>query len=378
MSDSTVDMAVPMPPARSDVPELAPVRPGEGLPWARLEAYLVGHLDIDGPMTVQQFPNGSANLTYLLTFGGEQHFVLRRPPFGVIAPGAHDMKREFRVLSRLWRSFDRAPRAYVFCDDHDVVGSDFVVSEYRSGVVVWASLPPSFAGLPDAARRAGFATVDALADLHLVDPAACDLETLGKPDGYLERQLGGWRKRWDLVATDDFDSAMSAAGDALLSALPVSPRPSLLHNDFKMDNCQFREGDADRVHSVFDWDMATLGDPLADMGTLLNYWPDPSDHPGDRSLHVPGMETMGLPSRAEVVERYAARTGTDLSSIAWYEAFACWRTCVILQQLHQRYVRGESTDPRMADKGDNIAMLAERSLRIISGLQSNRHRPAEQ
>ena len=144
-----------------------------------------------------QFPNGSANLTYLLTFtaadGGEQQFVLRRPPFGVVAPGAHDMAREFRVLSRLWRAYDRAPRAYVFCDDHDVVGADFVVSEYRSGEVVWAQLPSSMAKLPDAGRRIGLATIDALADLHLVDPAACDLTELGRPAGYVERQLRGWR-----------------------------------------------------------------------------------------------------------------------------------------------------------------------------------------
>ena len=155
-------------------------------------------------MSVLQFPNGSANLTYLLTFG-ERRFVLRRPPFGVIAPGAHDMTREYRVLSRLWQQYDRAPRAFVLCEDHDVVGADFVVSEYRSGEVVWASLPPSMADLPDAASRIGLATVDALADLHLADPAACGLADLGRPDGFLDRQLAGWRKRWDLVATPEHD-----------------------------------------------------------------------------------------------------------------------------------------------------------------------------
>ena len=149
---------------------------------------------------VLQFPNGSANLTYLLTFTlptRRQQFVLRRPPFGVVAPGAHDMAREFRVLSRLWRR-TTAPRApSLFCADHDVVGADFVVSEYRRGEVVWAQLPSSMATLPDAGRRIGLATIDALADLHLVDPAACGLADLGRPDGYVERQLRGWRERWD-------------------------------------------------------------------------------------------------------------------------------------------------------------------------------------
>src|SRR5262249_34007059 len=139
-------------------PEVAPVRPGEELPWDRVAGYLDDQLDVHGELTVMQFPNGSANLTYLLTVG-DRRLVLRRPPFGVIAPGAHDMKREFRVLSRLWRDYDRAPRAYLFCDDHSIVGSDFVVSEYRSGEVIWARLTPSMAGLPEAGRRIGLATV---------------------------------------------------------------------------------------------------------------------------------------------------------------------------------------------------------------------------
>ena len=345
-------------------PEVAPVRPGEDLPWDQLSDYLRPHLDVTGEMTVLQFPNGSANLTYLLSFGTDS-FVLRRPPFGTIAPGAHDMKREYRVLSRLWECYDRAPRAFVFCDDHSVVGSDFVVSEYRRGEVVWAALPMSMREHPDAGRRIGFATVDALADLHLVDPGACGLETLGRLEGYLERQLTGWRSRWDLVATPDHDPVMSRVGSELARRLPASRAAAILHNDFKTDNCQFRPGEPDRVTAVFDWDMATWGDPLADFGTLLNYWPDPSDTPHDRALHVEGMEAFGFPTRAEIVNQYATRTGFDLGEIAWYEAFACWRTCVILQQLHQRYVRGESTDERMASRGQHIAMLAARAERIL-------------
>lgn len=354
-------------------PEVAPVRAGEELAWDRLEAYLRPLLELgdDGaggaaePMTVLQFPNGSANLTYLLSFG-ERQFVLRRPPFGVIAPGAHDMKREHKVLSRLWREYDRAPRAYVFCDDHAVVGSDFVVSQYCRGEVVWAVLPPSMEALPDAGRRIGFATIDALADLHLVDPAAADLADLGRPDGYLARQLGSWRKRWNLVATPNHDPLMAAAGDRLEATMPMSRAGTILHNDFKTDNCQFVPGKPDRVSAVFDWDMATLGDPLADFGTLLNYWPDPADTPDDRAFHVAGMERLGFPARAEIIARYTDRTGFDTSDIAWYEAFACWRTCVILQQLHQRYVRGESTDERMASRGDHIGMLATRATRILA------------
>ena len=356
-------------PWEQEVPvELAPVRAGEELPWDRLERYLRVALDLpaDGPpLTVLQFPNGSANLTYLLSFG-ERQFVLRRPPFGVLAPGAHDMGREHRVLSRLWQQYDRAPRAFLLCTDHDVVGSEFVVSEYRVGVVIWASLPPSMADQPDAATRVGSATVDALADLHLADPAACGLGDLGRPDGFVDRQLAGWRTRWDLVASPTHAAAMEAAAAELTRRKPSSRHHSLLHNDFKLDNCQFTPGRPDRVTSVFDWDMATLGDPLVDLGTLLNYWPDPGDAPDDRALHVPGLERLGLPPRRDVVERYASRTGFDVDDAPWYEAFACWRVAIICQQLYQRYVRGESIDERMASRGDNVGMLAARARRILA------------
>jgi aminoglycoside phosphotransferase (APT) family kinase protein len=358
-------------------PEVAPVRPGEELDWVRLADYLGAHLDVSGPLTVLQFPNGSANLTYLLTFGRDasgQRFVLRRPPFGAVAPGAHDMKREFRVLSRLWEVYDRAPRAYLFCGDRDVIGADFVVSEYRRGEVVWAAIPPSMAQLPDAGRRIGFATIDALADLHLVDPADCGLAELGRPAGYVERQLRGWRERWALVATPDHDRTMTAVAEKLAESLPPSPRATLLHNDFKTDNCQFRPGEPDRVSAVFDWDMATLGDPLVDLGALMNYWPDPSDTALDRAFHIEGLERFGYPTRAEAVTHYGRRTGFDIDDLAWYEAFACWRTCVILQQLHQRYVRGESTDERMASRGDHIGMLARRAARIIGAVSAEGER----
>jgi aminoglycoside phosphotransferase (APT) family kinase protein len=350
-------------------PETAPVRPGEELPWDRLVDYLRPRLaelglDVSGEFSVLQFPNGSANLTYLLTFGPTE-VVLRRPPFGVIAPGAHDMHREFRVLSRLWQAYDRAPRAFLFCDDHDIVGSDFLVSEYRRGVVIWDTLPPSMAGLPDAGRRVGFATVDAVADLHLVDPASCGLGELGRPQGYLDRQVAGWRKRWDLVATPEHDATMTTAADLLAATQPPSPPPAILHNDYKIDNCQFAPADPDRVKSVFDWDMATLGDPLADVGMLLNYWPDPSDTEGDRALPLAGVDTFGLPTRAEVVARYQERTGARLDGVAWYEALACYKTGVVLQQLHQRYVRGETSDERLANRDEHVPMMANRAVRIL-------------
>ena len=346
-------------------PEVAPVRPGEELDWASLEVYLRAHLpEMQGEFSVLQFPNGSANLTYLVRFGDEA-VVVRRPPFGAIATGAHDMRREHTVLSRLHAAYPRAPLGLHYCADESVIGAHFLVSEYRTGVVVWDRVPEQLDVGPDPGRRIGFAVVDALADLHLVDHEACGLGDLGRPDGYLARQVGGWQRRWEAVALDG-RGTLDRVGTLLARHLPESGPAALVHNDFKVDNCQFAAGDPDVVASVFDWDMATLGDPLTDLGTLLNYWPDGTT-PADG---VPGVEHVGLPRRDEVVQRYAARTGQDLTraDVAWYEAFGCWKTAVILQQLYVRHLRGESTDDRMTARGEQVGRIADRALALAETL----------
>ncbi len=346
-------------------PDVAAVRPGEELDWPALEEYLRAHLpQVRGEFSVLQFPNGSANLTYLVRFGDEA-LVVRRPPFGTIAAGAHDMRREHTVLSRLHGAYPRAPRGLHYCADESVIGAHFLVSEYRTGVVVWDRVPTQLDVGPDVGRRIGFAVVDALADLHLVDHHACGLGELGRPDGYLERQVGGWQRRWEAVALDGHGT-LDRVGELLALHLPESGPPALVHNDFKVDNCQFAAGDPGVVTSVFDWDMATLGDPLTDLGTLLNYWPDGTT-PADG---VPGVEHVGLPGRDEVVQRYAARTGLDLTrrDVAWYEAFGCWKTAVILQQLYVRHLRGESADDRMTLRGEQVGRIAQRALALAETL----------
>ena len=350
-------------------PEIAPVRAGERLDWPRLDAWLRPRLaeslpGVGGPLEVLQFPNGSANLTYLLRAGAHE-LVLRRPPMGQVAPGAHDMRREFKVLSRLWRRFDRAPRAYLFCDDHAVLGADFFVMERRRGEVVRTEIPASMRVHPDVGRRVAFALIDAMAELHALDPRACDLADLGKPEGFVERQIAGWAKRWELAKFDDSPAAMDELHERLVRDRPALSRVSLVHNDLKLDNCQFDPADPDRVASIFDWDMATLGDPLIDVGTLLNYWPDPADPPDASRASHPGLTDMDLPTRAEMTARYAWRTGVDVAAIRWWETFALWKTVVVVQQLHRRWVRGESTDPRMAHIADSIPALIAAARRVL-------------
>ena len=269
MSDS-------LPVSRTDAPDVADVRPGEELDWPALEQYVRQHIDgLRGSMTVRQFPKGFANLTYLLTFGDDR-LVLRRPPFGTLAPGAHDMAREHRTLSRLWKAFPPAPRSFLHRDDLTIVGAEFFVMEYRSGVGIWDTIPASMAVHRDVGRRIGFAVIDALAGLHGVDPAACDLAELGRPVGFVDRQLRGWQGRWDLVRGDAGAGPMDEAFESLQRSTPGSSPPTLLHNDLKLDNCQFDPNEPDRVRSVFDWDQATLGEPLIDLGIPSTTGPMPA------------------------------------------------------------------------------------------------------
>ena len=351
------------------LPELAPVRPGENLDWARVEQYLRGNLpgdvfDAAGHFEVLQFPNGSANLTYLIRFG-ESELVLRRPPFGELAPGAHDMKREFRVLSRLWRIFDAAPRAYLFCDDHTIGGADFFVMERRRGEVIRGVVPPTMRHHREIGLRIGMALVDRIAEFHTLDPEAVDLGRLGRPDGFVARQLKGWKQRWDLVADGRYDAEMSAVHARLENSRPESQRVSLVHNDLKLDNCLFDPGDPDRVTAFFDWDMTTLGDPLIDIGTLLNYWPDPADTEDSKRFSYDGMQHVGLPSRAAITARYAKKSGLDLANIGWYEAFALWKSGTVVQQLHHRWKVGDSTDPRMETVADGLPRLIHNATRLL-------------
>ncbi len=336
-------------------PEVAPVRAGEEQDWGRAEAWIRERMPgLPEPLEVLQFPGGHANLTYLLRFGPRE-LVLRRPPFGPVAPGSHDMAREHKVLSRLWRHLDTAPRSYLLCEDESVIGARFFVMERRTGVVVRFRIPDALARHRDVGRRVSFALVDAMADLHDVDYEKADLADLGRPEGFVERQVSGWKKRFD-QAKDAEIPLFDEVHARLARSLPASPRPSLVHNDLKLDNCQFDPADPDRVKSIFDWDMTTLGDPLVDLGTLLGYWAEPTD-PADRSPTNALTNQPGFPTRRELAERYAARRRVPLEQVAWYEAFALWKTAVVLQQIYIRYVRGQTRDERFAALGPRVPTL---------------------
>jgi aminoglycoside phosphotransferase (APT) family kinase protein len=252
------------------------VRQDEQLDESKVAAFLRGKLPgTEKPLRVRQFGGGAANLTYLLDYG-EHEYVLRRPPLGPVAKSAHDMGREFRVLSVLYKVFPYAPRAFLYCDDIDIVGAPFFIMERRQGQVVRHTMPEAYAHIPDAGRRMSAALVDALAQFHAVDYEAIGLRDLGKPAGFVKRQIDGWYRRWQAAKAEEVPE-MDTIYAWLNKNQPKTTHFSLLHNDYKLDNVMWSTEDPGRLVAIFDWDMCTLGDPLSDLGALLCYWTQPDD-----------------------------------------------------------------------------------------------------
>ena len=338
--------------------ETIEVRADERFDESSLAGYLTGKLPgSDGEPVVRQFAGGAANLTYQLDYG-EHVFVLRRPPLGSLAPRSHDMGREYKVLSRVHSVYPPAPRAYLFCDDPAVIGAEFFVMERRYGTVVRRRMPENFARIGGAPQMLGEALVDALADLHAVDYESVGLADLGKPEGFIQRQVGGWHRRWEAAKADDL-AAMDNAHSWLAAHVPASREYSLVHNDFKLDNCMFSPDDPGHLEAVFDWDMTTLGDPLSDLGGLLAYWVEPSDHEGVKSFSPMPSGVDGFPTRSELVERYAQRSGRDVAEIDFYHALGLYRLAVILAQIFIRWQRGQTQDERFAGMWDITKLVAE-------------------
>lgn len=333
---------------------------GEALDWGSLENYLRKKMHLkEEPMAVQQFHGGHANLSYLLKFGQEE-FVLRRPPFGKIAPGAHDMKREFNVLSRLHKVYPRAPRAYLYCDNMDIIGAPFVIIERRKGIVVRYKIPEVFRSYDGIEERLSRALVLAQTDLHKVDFEKAGLDQLGSAEGFLNRQVAGWFKRWSLSSKNE-DPVMSEIIEQLKKSIPDTQMHVIIHNDFKLDNCQFDSDNPDEVKSVFDWDMATIGDPLFDFASSLVYWQDSFFDDYD----IPVLLAGHFPDKAVLKDIYFEEMSLKQDDFEWYEAFAFWKTAVISRQLFNRYQSGDTKDKRLAKFGNVATAFADKALKIL-------------
>jgi aminoglycoside phosphotransferase (APT) family kinase protein len=346
----------------------APVRTGEELHMASLADWLRGRIaGAEQGISVEQFPDGHSNLTYLLRMNGDgREYVFRRGPLGPVAPKAHDMAREFHVLQMLHPHFREAPNVFYLCEDPAVLGAVFFVMERRHGFILRDEVPPQLAHVPNYAQRMSEAFIDCLIRLHAIDVSKTGLITLGKPEGFLKRQVLGWADRWNRAKIDEMPTEkMDRVIEFLVDGRPPSPAPTLVHNDYKLDNVMFGDGSAEHIEAVLDWEMATVGDPLADLGLTLCYWAW-ADSPQLRARPLPSLTSQpGWYTRDQFVERYAAQTGRDLSNIGYYEVLGIFKLAVILQQIYYRFRRGQTQDVRFRNFGERVRGLVELANSLI-------------
>ncbi|MBB1032409.1 phosphotransferase family protein [Dietzia sp. SLG310A2-38A2] len=323
--------------------------------------------DDDEPVIpeVSQFSGGASNLTYVLRYPGVD-LVLRRPPAGTKARGAHDMKREYRVQSALRPVYPLVPRMVGFCDDHSVIGSDFYVMERLEGTILRKDLPRELRADKATIRRLSERAVDALVDLHAVDVRAAGLDDLDRGEGYVRRQVEGWSARYRRARTPDVPD-FAPVMKWLDANQPEDVGHCLVHNDFRFDNLVLDPGDITSVIGVLDWEMATVGDPLMDLGGALAYWVEDGDGPVFKAFRRQPTHAPGMLTRWEVVERYAERSGLEISEKDWrfYEVFGLFRLAVIAQQINHRFFRGQTTNPAFRAFRPAVGFLEQRCLRII-------------
>jgi aminoglycoside phosphotransferase (APT) family kinase protein len=321
------------------------IRSGEELDTAKLHAYLREHLSEDGPLIVEQFPSGHSNLTYFLKLG-DREFVLRRPPFGSKVKSAHDMGREFKVLSGLHPHYPPAPKPLHYCEDEAVIGAKFYVMERIRGVILRQVPPEGFEPEPGLVRQCCLSFVENLAQLHGLNYESTGLAELRKPGQYTERQVTGWAQRYTGSQTDDIPS-IDQAIRWLEERIPQDTDAVLIHNDYKFDNIVLDPADPTRIIGVLDWEMATIGDPLTDLGTALGYW----TNPGEDAMGIVQCFLTSAPgamTRLELAEYYAQLTGRDVSNLLFYYIFALVKLAVIVQQIYYRYKHGLTQDERFA------------------------------
>jgi aminoglycoside phosphotransferase (APT) family kinase protein len=342
---------------RSDT---AAVRKGEEIDREALAVYLRDKVPgLDEPYDLEQFPGGHSNLTYLLRTR-RYEYVLRRAPLGPVAPKAHDMAREYSVLSAVGRYFPEAPRVYHLCEDPSVIGAVFFLMERRRGVILRDYVPPEI----NDPRAISETFVDCQARLHAIDIRTSNLVHLGKPDGFVERQVRGWADRWNRAKTEELGE-MDRVIQWLIDELPESAEATLVHNDYKLDNVMLRENAPDQVEAVLDWEMTTVGDPLADVGLTLCYWVW-ANAPAVRAAGIPAITSLpGWYTREQFIDRYAAKTGRDLSRIGYYEVLGVFKLAVIIQQIYYRFWRGQTNDERFREFGERAKGLVSLAASLV-------------
>jgi aminoglycoside phosphotransferase (APT) family kinase protein len=341
------------------------IRPGEELPLEPLYNYLNTHLpEVTAPLIVEQFPAGFSNLTYLLR-SGDRELVLRRPPVGAKIKTAHDMSREYRILSHLYPVYPKVPRPLLFCDDESILGAPFYVMERVTGIILRAQRPTGVDLGPALMHRLSQAFIENLAEIHELDYEAAGLGELGSPQGYVKRQVEGWTKRYFNARTDDVPAIEKLAEWLHQNLPPDSERSGLIHNDYKYDNLVLDPHDLGRVIAVLDWEMATIGDPLMDFGTSLGYWVETND-PEEWQRYGFGLTSLpGSFTRTELLDHYTQRTDRRIDDPVFYFAYGLLKIAVIVQQIYFRYQKGLTRDPRFANLGALVKACGDLAQRAI-------------
>ena len=349
------------------------VREGEQLDITRVQEFLSKNVDgLSGPVLIEQFPSGYSNLTYLLRMSGRE-LVLRRPPFGRKARTAHDMGREYRILKALDGAFPHSPRPLAYTEDESIIGSPFYVMERIRGIILRKDPPQGLSLTQSRMKSLCENLVDVHYQLHSIDYQSIGLEALGKPEGYVRRQVEGWSERYRAARTSDaplFENVMQWLIDRMP---PDCDKPALIHNDYKFDNVVLDPTNDFRIIGVLDWEMATIGDPLMDLGCSLAYWVQADDSEGLQAIRTLPTNLPGALSRSELVSIYAQRSGIRIDDFSFYYCFGLFRLAVIAQQIYYRYFHGQTRDPRFKSLILAVHELEKAALRVTegSGFQRN-------
>lgn len=342
------------------------IRQGEELDARAIDTYLKAHIsDLRGEPQISQFPGGASNLTYLLRYA-DRELVLRRPPFGSKAKSAHDMGREFRILNQLRNAFPYCPQAFVHCTDESVIGAEFYVMQRLDGIILRADLPTELQLTPAQTTTLCKSFIDRLVELHQVDYQACGMADLGKPDGYVARQIKGWSERYDNARTPDAPGWQEVR-TWLEEKMPADhPRPAIVHNDYRFDNVILDANDPLRIIGVLDWELTTLGDPLMDLGNTLAYWIEADDSAPVQLMRRQPSNAPGMLTRQAFVDYYAERAGIEIKCFDFYYIYGLFRLAGIVQQIYYRYYHGQTADKRFASFVQMNALLEKMALGVVA------------
>ena len=342
------------------------VRQGEALETKAVEEFLKDNIKgLEGSLDISQFPSGFSNLTYMIRVG-KRELVLRRPPFGTKAKTAHDMSREYRILSALHPVFPYAPKPFVYSEDPAIMGCPFYVMERIKGIILRKDLPEGMKMSPGDARRLCENLIDLHLKLHSIDYKKVGLENFGKPEGYVKRQVEGWSRRYLSAKTEDapdFEKVMEWLNKNMP---PESARPAIIHNDYKLDNLVLAPENPLKVIGILDWEMATIGDPLMDLGSSLAYWVQKDDPDTLQSIRLMPTNIPGALTRKELVARYSDKSGISIDNFNFYYCFGLFRLAVIAQQIYYRYYHRQTRDKRFKALIFAVQNLEKTAIRVIT------------